>query len=196
MENTPRTKTTRKVTTRPLSVILGTVMIPLSALAAYALVSPTPSVEEPAPAADSSVATDPLLVFNSGTATPEDLAAACGPAGLALVDAENQGTITDVQQAALDALREICASQGLQLPGKTAPDPIVEQIIVQSRTTSPVSADSTTTMANSDDSQYEDESDDDSQYEDEYEDEDHSDHEDEDHEDEDHGGEHEPGDRD
>jgi hypothetical protein len=198
MEKTPlTTKTPRKSGTRPLSVILGTVMIPLSAIAAYAFVSPSPAVEDPAPAADSTVAVDPQLVFNPATATPEDLAAACGPSGLALVDAETRGEITDVQQAALDALREICGAQGLSLPGKAAPDPIVEQIVVQAKSTAPSSGSSTTTVATTDDSQYEDGSNDDSQYEDEYEDEDHEDeYEDEDHEDEDHGGEQEPGDGD
>lgn len=204
MEKIPgAARNTKRAGTRPLSVILGTLMIPVSAIAAYAFVNPSPPVEEPASVADSTVAVDPLLVFNPATATPEDLAAACGPAGLALVDAENRGEITDVQQAALDALREICGAQGLSLPGKAAPDPIVEQIVVQTRTTAPSSADSTTTVATTDDSQYEDGTYDDSQYEDdEYED-DHEDdeyedeeYEDEDHEDEDHGGEQEPGDGD
>lgn len=170
MENTPvASKTTRKAGTRPLSVILGTFMIPLSALAAYAFVGPAPSVEEPASTPEASASIDPLLVFNSGVATPEDLAAACGPSGLALVDAENNGTITDVQGAALDALREICAGQGLALPGKAVPEPIVEQIIVQTATTAPPAP--TTSQTSGDD----DQSDDDSDYEDEDHDDDHDD---------------------
>ncbi len=176
MENTPGSpKTPRKAGTRPLSVILGTLMIPLSALAAYAFVSPSPSVDETANTPEASAPIEPLLVFNSGVATPEDLAAACGPSGLALVDAENNGTITDVQEAALDALREICAGQGLALPGKAIPEPIVEQIIVQSATTAPP-ASTTSTPSSGDD----DQSDDDSDYEDEDEDDDHDDDDDDD----------------
>jgi hypothetical protein len=50
-----------------------------------------------------------------------DIEQACGPAGIALVDAETNGTITEIQQAALTALRDICDSQGLPLPPTVAP---------------------------------------------------------------------------
>jgi hypothetical protein len=48
-----------------------------------------------------------------------------------LVAAEADGTITVVQQAALDALRPICEQQGMALPGKAEPDPIFETVVVQ-----------------------------------------------------------------
>ncbi len=127
MENTPA-RTRRNSGARPLSVILGTLLIPVSALAAFAFVSPSSGTETTQ--SNIPIATD--VGFNPFEATAEDLARACGPAGMELVIAEDNGSITDVQQAALDALREICAKQGIQLPGKAAPEPIVQQIVVQS----------------------------------------------------------------
>jgi hypothetical protein len=184
MENTPRpAKATRKAGTRPLSVILGTLLIPISALTAFAFVSPDPGPQA-VKDIDTQAGVDPAsqVVFNPGSATAEDLAAACGPAGLALVDAESAGSISDVQQAALDALREICSQQGIELPGKPLPEPIVQQVIVQTVTTSPPSS-STSSTSPSDDG-YEDDDHDD--HEDEYEDDEHEDeHESEDEEDDD-----------
>ncbi|HUU62089.1 MAG TPA: hypothetical protein VMX37_06870 [Acidimicrobiia bacterium] len=59
----------------------------------------------------------------AAVAGPEaDLAAACGAEGASLVAAEAAGTLTDVQQAALDALRPICAAAGFSLAGSPSPD--------------------------------------------------------------------------
>lgn len=180
MENTPRpAKATRKAGTRPLSVILGTLLIPVSALTAFAFVNPDPGPQA-VKDIDTQAGVDPAsqVVFNPGTATAEDLAAACGPAGLALVDAESAGSISDVQQAALDALREICSQQGIELPGKPVPEPIVQQVIVQTATTSPPSSSFSSTSPSDDG--YED--DDHDEHEDEHasEDEEDDDHEDDD----------------
>jgi hypothetical protein len=146
MENRNAPRTAKRKGPKPLSVIVGTLLIPLSALAAYALVPPSVT-EDPsvALASDETIPTSTTVVYDTGVATPQDLAEACGPAGLALVDSENQGTISDLQQAALDALREVCEQQGMALPGKAAPDPIVQTIVVNSGSSSQTVDDSAAT---------------------------------------------------
>ncbi len=146
MEEKQAPRTGRRNGPKPLSVIVGTLLIPLSALAAYALVPPA-ATEDPsvAQASDETVTTSTTVVYDTGVATPQDLAEACGPAGLALVDAEDNETISDLQQAALDALREICDQQGMALPGKKAPDPIVQTIVVESGSSNQAVDESTTT---------------------------------------------------
>jgi hypothetical protein len=51
----------------------------------------------------------------------DDLAAACGAEGATLVAGEAAGTLSELQQAALDALRPICASAGLPLAPASVP---------------------------------------------------------------------------
>ena len=46
------------------------------------------------------------------TTTTADIDSACGPAAKQLTDAEADGSITPLQQAALDALRPICDAEG------------------------------------------------------------------------------------
>lgn len=180
MEEKRVTATGRRKGPKPVSVIVGTLLIPLSALAAYALVPPA-ATEDPsvAQASDETIPTTTTVVYDTGVATPQDLAEACGPAGLALVDAENHETISQLQQAALDALREVCEQQGMALPGKTAPDPIVQTIVVQSGASTPKVDDSTTTtlpqVTNDSGSQYQ--GDHESEHEHEYEHEDEGEHE-------------------
>jgi hypothetical protein len=57
-----------------------------------------------------------------------------------LVALEQGGTISAVQQAALDALRGICDQEGLPLPGKPAPDPFTETVVVASDSPPPAAA--------------------------------------------------------
>lgn len=113
-----------------ISIIAGMMLIPVSAVAAVMLTDhePAPAVAEDT---TTTVATQPPptvaeLVYANVGATAEDLEYACGEGGLWLVDAESSGTITPVQQAALDALRGICEGQGTPLPGKAAPPPLVQ----------------------------------------------------------------------
>ena len=105
-----------------ISIALGTLLIPLTAFAASAMVGDGVAGDEDVAVA----ATVPEISVPSATGTADDLTAACGPAGADLVDAESDGSITDIQAAALDALREICAQQGLPLPGPVSePVPLV-----------------------------------------------------------------------
>ena len=97
-----------------LSLVVGALLVPLAAYAASSLVSdaavPT-TVWAPtttAPAAEVAAA-----------ASSADIALACGEEGMRLVAAESDGTISDVQQAALDALRDICVIEGSPLPAPT-----------------------------------------------------------------------------
>jgi hypothetical protein len=97
-----------------ISLATGAVLIPLAAYGASSLVNATSG---PEPAAPSTVTTAAVTAAPVG---PADIDIACGDEGLQLVAAEADGSISDVQQAALDALRGICADQGRPLPGPTA----------------------------------------------------------------------------
>lgn len=119
------------------SVALGTLLIPLSAFAASMMVRNDAPVEPPT-SVSSTVVDSPIeAVFDTQTATAADLVAACGEAGLRLVDTEADGSITGIQQAALDALREICSEQGMPLPGKPIPEPIVQTVVVANAASAP-----------------------------------------------------------
>ena len=125
----PRRAAKKSGSNLTLSVILGIVLVPVAAVAATLLsgddvtqaeaTETTVTTSQPAP----SVAE---IAYANVEATAEDLAYACGEGGLWLVDAENSGAITPLQQAALDALRGICEGQGTPLPGKAAPPPITQ----------------------------------------------------------------------
>ncbi len=114
--STPRAK--RSVA---LSVILGTLLVPLSAYAASALFD-AENVAGSAIAADSSPTAETAVI--SPPTVAADLGTACGEAGLAMVATETAGTISELQQAALDALRGICAEHGIPLPAPE-PEPVV-----------------------------------------------------------------------
>jgi len=117
------------------SVILGTLLVPLSALAASVLIGDGSGVE--AVASSTTTPRVPDTVFAAQTASPSDLEAACGEAGMSLVQAETDASITEVQQAALDALREIGDQQGTPLPGKAPPDPITQTVVVSRASSAP-----------------------------------------------------------
>ncbi len=76
----------------------------------------------------------------------DDLARACGVDGNALVAAEAAGTLTPVQQAALDALRPICESEGTPLAAPSQATAPVQATVVQ-RQAAPASQQPTTTQA-------------------------------------------------
>lgn len=175
-----------------ISVILGTLLVPLSAVAAMVLTDPSDPAPQSAPeltsttqaATTSSAASE--VAFDVPVATQADLEMACGPAGMELVAFEVDGTITEIQQAALDALRAICEQEGTPLPGKPQPSPIVETVVVSSGTAPETTAPS---VQNVDDPTAYEHEDDEREHED-----DEREHQDEEHEDhEDHEDEHEAG---
>jgi hypothetical protein len=117
-------------------MVLGLLLVPLSAYAASILIGDRAQTEPEAPAPAPASAPAPLSTamtttdFATQTATAADLGAACGETGMGMVAAEMEGSITDIQQAALDALREICAEQGMPLPGKPAPEPLTQTVVL------------------------------------------------------------------
>jgi len=193
------------------SLIAGLLLIPASAVGAFTIVSnataeptvapaapPTtaPSVPTEAPATTVTTTTVPtteVVVAEPPQASDADLAAACGPEGLALVEAEAAELLDDVQQAALDALRQICDGAGLALPGPPAPPPEVVTVTVGDAVTSVVGG-AMQTSYDDDHDEYED----DDEYEDHDEDDEHDDdeHDDDEHEYEDHDDGHEDDDHD
>jgi hypothetical protein len=114
------------------SMVLGLLLVPLSAFAASVLISDRAQTEPEAPAPASASLPTPVTAidFAIQTATAADLAAACGETGMGMVAAEMEGSIGDIQQAALDALREICAEQGMPLPGKPAPQSLTQTVVL------------------------------------------------------------------
>jgi hypothetical protein len=126
-----------------ISLILGLLLIPLSAVAATALISNDDGetgeddaavvvveVPETTIPTTEAVAAETVFVTEPPTATRADLEAACGPEGLELVERELDGAITDLEQAALDSLRQICLEEGLELAGPPAPPPVVRTVKV------------------------------------------------------------------
>lgn len=179
-----------------VSMIAGIMLVPLTAVAALWLTGQEKSAAE---TPESTTTTSVPLVTVANPTSPDttidlerDLLMACGPDGMELVALEESGKITDVQQAALDALREVCDQEGLALPEKPVPDPIVQKVVIPAATATTVAAATSTTSDDGyeyEDDEYDDEYEDDEYEDDEYED-DEDEHEEE-HEDEDHGSEHE-----
>lgn len=119
------------------SFLVGLLVVPLSAVAAYALMSsgtPEAEAETAATTITTMAAVQPVGATVGTTTTTAvsraDLEAACGPDGQFLVAVEAAGTITDLEQAALDALRPICAEAGLALDDPPAPPPVVHTVTV------------------------------------------------------------------
>lgn len=181
-----------------ISLILGLLLIPLSAVAATALMSNdgetdgddvgaiVVEVPETTVATTEAAVAETVFVTEPPTATRADLEAACGPEGLELVEREAEGTITDLEQAALDALRQICAGEGLEVPGPPAPPPVVRTVKVVDSSSATPTGDTLPDdeSVSDDDDQYDDDHDEDDDHDDEDEDDDHDEEDDEDEEDE------------
>lgn len=123
-----------------LSLIVGLILVPVSAVAAVVVLSPDDGqvlsdAMTPPPFPEAVTPLEPVaqqVIVEPVTASDADLAAACGPDGLQLVQLEKEGTISEVQEAALDALRQLCAEKGLPLPEPPAPPPVVKTVIDRS----------------------------------------------------------------
>ena len=123
-----------------VSLILGMLLVPLSAVAAAAVISngddaangPTATTMAAAEVSSTTAAetVEAVFVTDAPSFTREDLEAACGEQGWELVEREAEGTINELEQAALDSLRQICAEEGLELPGPPAPPPVVRTVSV------------------------------------------------------------------
>ncbi len=65
-----------------------------------------------------------------------------------MLEKEASGSITAIERAALDALREICAEEGMPLDGPPAPPPLVRTRTIQ--VSAPASPATTTPVSNDD----------------------------------------------
>ncbi len=166
-----------------LSLLIGLLAIPLSAAAGFAIVNgiatrpaePNTTLALPPTTTTSTAAAAGAVIVEPVTTSADDLSSACGTDGMTLVGFEAEGTITDIQQAALDALRQICEDAGTPLPGPAAPPPVVRT--VQAAANGVSSGPDSVVQSGEHHDDHEDEDDD-------HEDED-DDHEDEEHEDDD-----------
>lgn len=109
-----------------IGLIGGVLVIPALALASSTILG-TNTVEAEATAATVApvIAEVPATTTTVVTATAGDVRRACGRDGATLVAAESDGSITDIQQAALDALRPICEGEGRPLAGPPTPEPVI-----------------------------------------------------------------------
>lgn len=115
------------------SFIAGVVLIPAAAIASVFLIGNAPPKEPVAAVVDSTI---PAVVVETEVVPQQsflsdlDIWTACVPDAAALIEKETAGTITPVEDAALDALREICAVEGMPLDGPPAPPPISRTVYV------------------------------------------------------------------
>jgi hypothetical protein len=118
------------------SLVVGLLLVPISAVAAVALVNPDAAAETEDVAAVEIIAETTTTTEAAAEivipeiASAEDLALACGDEGWSLVTKEVDGTISPLEQAALDSLRAICLAEGMELPGPPAPESVVQTITV------------------------------------------------------------------
>jgi len=99
-----------------VALAIGLVAAPALALVASGLLGGQAKAGEPATAAAAAVA--PVTDAPAAAATTTsaaDLVSACTSEGADLVARESAGTLSDLQQAALDALRPICEAEGFSL---------------------------------------------------------------------------------
>jgi len=156
-----------------VALAIGLVSAPALALGATQVFGADPTATVPVTSATLAVA--PIAAKAGPKAGPEvDLAAACGAEGASLVTAEAAGTLTDVQQAALDALRPICAAAGFPLAASPSPDTALASPPASTGPSPAAAADDPAyAQGYDDDGEYEDEGVSQAQYED-HEDEDES----------------------
>lgn len=175
------------------AVIAGVLMVPITAIAAVALVQ---AVSTPAAGSDTEFAASTTATSIAPTTTttesvldvvaqepamdPASIDEACTAGAEALLAKEADASLSDIETAALAALREICEEHDMALPAPVGTE-VVRVVTVPAPTP-------TTTAPSNDhaDDQYEDDNYDD----DEYEDHESEHHEDDDHEDEHHEDEH------
>jgi hypothetical protein len=177
-------------------VIAGLLLVPATAIAAVAIVGATARPPAAEAAQESTTTTEQTaeetttttLVDIDSLTDAEALEQACTTSAVQLIEREMDETISDLETAALDALRTICDEHGIPIAGPPQPEPIVRVVTVKQAPQDTTSQDAVSNdeYAGHDDDDYDDD-DRDEDHEDEK-DEDHEDHEDEeDEEDEDEG---------
>jgi hypothetical protein len=147
-----------------LAVMIGLVVLPVTAAVAYGMGVGRPSAQQTTSSTLTPVvATAPAPIDNAAL----DMAKACGPAGRRLVKGERRGTLSDVQQAALDSLREICAENGYELPARKDKPPTTQTVVIaQAAPTTTTTTPTTSSTWDDDDHHEDDQWDDDDHWED------------------------------
>lgn len=133
------------------SFVAGVVLLPAAAILSVALIGQA-APEEPVEAAlvaDTTVAA--VVVQAEAPASPFlsdlDIWTACVPDAAGLIEKETAGTITPVEDAALDALRAICAEEGIPLDGPPPPPPVSRTVYVNGPSAAPAPAAPPATVA-------------------------------------------------
>jgi hypothetical protein len=135
MEANPRRALTR-------SLVIGAITVPAIAVVAVALsAQPEPPTTDPDPtpaaAAPAVVRTAAPPQSVAATATGRDYRLACGREGRALVKRQQAGKASQVEEAALAALRPICEARGKPLPGGSEPAP---EVVIETAAAPPAAA--------------------------------------------------------
>jgi hypothetical protein len=141
-----------------VALVIGLISGPALALGVTHIFGADPAVAAPATTAAAPSTTGALAATTTTVGPEADLAAACGAEGAALVAAEDGGTLSDLQQAALDALRPICAAAGFNLAGASSADGVLVSAPSSSTTAPPAVAptDPGSAQGYDDDAEYED----------------------------------------
>jgi hypothetical protein len=121
------------------SVITGLLLVPATAIAAVAIVGATtrPSAAEALEETTTTTeeiaeeTTTTTIVDIEGLSDEEALREACTESAEELLEREFDESISDVETAALDALRQICEEHGLPIAGPPEPEAIVQVITVK-----------------------------------------------------------------
>ncbi|MEN8235563.1 MAG: hypothetical protein ABFR89_11665 [Actinomycetota bacterium] len=172
------------------AIAAGLLLVPATAIAALAIVgsvSRPPAAVAATDLSTTSTTGAPETSLTTSTTVTDDertdeeaIQDACTLDAQELLEKELDASITEVEAAALDALREICEAHDLPIAGPPVPEPIVQVVSVRGPSSSSIAADD----QGDDDATYDDEDDDEDHEDDEDEDEDEEDDDDEDHEDE------------
>ncbi len=173
------------------AVLTGLLLVPATAIAAVAIVATTrpPAVLAEEITTTTSTTTTAIDTTTTTVDGGEAIDEACTDGAEDLIEKEQDQSISEIEAAALDALREVCAANGMTVAGPPVPDDVVRVVTRTSSGSSPGTTIADDEYEDHDDDDYGDH-DDDEDHEDheDDDDEDHEDHEDEDHEDEDHEG--------
>ncbi len=161
----------------PTAVLIGALLVPATAIAAVAIVGATTRAPSAQAASDDVGSTTTSEAVPSSNLDDDSIAEACTDGAEKLLEKEAHGDLSELETAALDALRGVCDEAGMAIAGPPAADPIIQTVFANSQNSG-------------DDDSFDDDADD--EYEHEEEDE-YEHHEDEDHEDDhsDDGHEHE-----
>jgi len=156
-------------------VITGLLLVPATAIAAVAIVGATsrpPAAEAfeettsttqeiEAETTTTTTTTTTTNVDVEGLSGEEALREACTESAEGLLERELDESISDIETAALDALRQICDEHGMPIAGQPEPEAIVQVITVNETPQNDVATDVVETDGYDDDDDYDHDDDDD-----------------------------------